>query len=128
MTKDFITSYYYSLESEGFEEFSKVLVDAISNPLFAKNTISKELNNVNSEISMRMTFNKNLSYYKMVKEIGYRDSKLFSDGFANIDPSKIDFEKLRERIINFHNKYYSANIMTLAIISDDDLDKIKKTI
>jgi secreted Zn-dependent insulinase-like peptidase len=33
-------------------------VDAIVNPLFDVKNISKEINNVNSEISMRMTYNK----------------------------------------------------------------------
>ena len=41
----------------------------------------------------------------------------FSDGFANIDPTTIDLDKLQKEIIDFHEKYYSANIMTLAVIS-----------
>ena len=35
---------------------------------------------------MRMTFNKKLGIYKMMKKIGNLDSRIFSDGFANIDP------------------------------------------
>ena len=71
-----------------------MLVDAVRQPLFAANTIEKELNNVNSEISMRMTFNRNVSHYKVMKAIGNKDAKLFSDGFDNIDPKGIDFDKL----------------------------------
>ena len=44
---------------------------------------------------MRMTFNKNLGVYKMIKKIGDLNSKIFSDGFANIDPKDIDFHDLR---------------------------------
>ena len=128
VTKAFTTSYYYSLEREGFEEFSDVLVDAVKEPLFDKNTIQKEINNVNSEISMRMTFNKNLAYYKMIKKIGNYGCHLFSDGFANIDPTSVDLEKLQKQIIDFHNKYYSANIMTLAVISDDNMEEIRSII
>lgn len=40
---------------------------------------------------MRMTFNKNLGIYKMMKKIGNLDSRIFSDGFANIDPKSINF-------------------------------------
>lgn len=35
VTKAFTTSYYYSLEGDGLEEFSDVLADALANPLFA---------------------------------------------------------------------------------------------
>ena len=128
VTKAFTTSYYYSLDGKGFEEFSEVLVDAIRKPLFAEGTIAKELNNVNSEISMRMTFNRNFSHYKMMKEIGNRDARMFNDGFANINPKEIDFKSLREKIVDFHAKNYSANIMTLAVISDDNLKDIRKIV
>ena len=128
VTKAFTTSYYYSLEREGFEEFSDVLVDAVKEPLFDREMIRKEINNVNSEISMRMTFNKNLAYYKMVKKIGNYGCHLFSDGFANIDPTTVDLDQLRREIIEFHEKYYSANIMTLAVISDDNMEDIRDII
>lgn len=128
VTKAFTTSYYYTLEREGFEEFAAVLVDAVRLPLFSADMIAKEINNVNSEISMRMTFNKHLGYYKLIKAIGNKEAKIFSDGFANIDPKAIDPEKLRERILEFHDKYYSANIMTLAVISEADSEHIKKVV
>ena len=128
VTKAFTTSYYYSLEAEGFEEFSEVLVDAVRQPLFASDTILKEINNVNSEISMRMTFNKNLGYYKLIKAIGNKECKMFSDGFANIDPETVDIEKLRKRILAFHDKYYSSNIMTLTVISEEHPDELRRII
>ena len=31
--------------------------------------VLKEVNNVNSEISMRLTYNKNLAYYKIIKAV-----------------------------------------------------------
>ena len=128
VTKAFTTSYYYALETEGFEEFSEVLVDAVNQPLFSADMIAKEINNVNSEISMRMTFNKHLGYYKMIKAVGNEKAKIFSDGFANIDLEKVDPEKLRKKILEFHDKYYSANIMTLTVVSETDSEHIKKII
>lgn len=47
------------------------------NPLFKVENIEKEINNVNSEISMRMTFNKSLGVYKLLKKFGNSESKLF---------------------------------------------------
>ena len=47
-----------------------MLADALAKPLFKKELLEKEINNVNSEISMRMTYNKGLAYYKMIKYLG----------------------------------------------------------
>ena len=88
----------------------------------------KEINNVNSEISMRMTYNKNLAYYKILKTIGNPMSRLFQDGFANIDGSAIDVKELRTKLIDFHQQYYSSNLMTMTVISDDDFKDTRKMI
>ena len=128
VTKAFATSYFYKLEAEGLEEFLPVLVDAVKNPLFSMENVLKEVNNVNSEISMRMTYNKNLAYYKIIKAIGNKQSRIFSDGFANIDSKSINIEQLRARIIEFHKKYYSANIMTLAIITERDFSDVRAVV
>ena len=128
VTKSFTTSYYYKIGKGGLSEFSAVLADAVAFPNFDADKIKKELNNVNSEISMRMTFNKNLGYYKMIKKIGNPDARIFRDGFANIDADKQDFNKLHEYIQAFHKKYYSANIMTLAIITDEDLNQVESIV
>ncbi len=125
VTKAFTTSYFYQIAAEGLQEFLPALVDALKEPLFSEENIKKEVNNVNSEISMRMTFNKNLAYYKLIKTIGNKESKLFSDGFSNIDTKSIDYAKLRSQIIEFHEKYYSSNLMTLTIITEKSLAEIQ---
>ena len=128
VTKAFTTSFYFKIDKSGLDDFLPALVDAIQNPTFSEENILKEINNVNSEISMRMTFNKNLAYYKLMKKVGNPDSKLFQDGFANIDASKIDVKALREQLLEFHRRFYSANIMTLAVISDDEFRSTRKMI
>ena len=128
VTKSFSTSYYYKIGPGGLEEFAPVLADAVAFPNFDKEKIKKEINNVNSEISMRMLYNKNLGYYKTIKKIGNPDARVFRDGFAGIDIDKIDVAELHEQIVEFHRKYYSANIMSLVVITDDELDGVEKTI
>ena len=128
VTKSFSTSYYYKVGKGGLPEFAPVLADAVAFPNFDKEKIEKEINNVNSEISMRMTSNKNLGYYKMIKKIGNPEARIFRDGFAGIDTKNMDFEKLHEYISAFHDKYYSANIMTMAIITDEDLGYVERIV
>jgi secreted Zn-dependent insulinase-like peptidase len=127
-TKSFTTSYFYELHDEGTEELIDVLADAVINPNFTPDIVKKELNNINSEISMRMTFNKSLAYYKLIKKIGNKNSRIFSDGFANIDAEKTDFTKLRNDLMEFHHKYYSANLITMTVISSVEKEKLKTMI
>jgi secreted Zn-dependent insulinase-like peptidase len=128
VTKSFTTSYYYKIGPGGLAEFAPVLADAVAFPNFDKDKIKKEINNVNSEISMRMLYNKNLAYYKTIKKMGNPDARIFRDGFAGIETDKIDVEELHKKIKDFHKKYYSANIMTLAIITDEDLNDVEKIV
>lgn len=57
------------------------------NPSFEIESIEKEINNVNSEIVMRMTHNRELTYYKLLKEFLNPLSKVGNDGFDLINKS-----------------------------------------
>lgn len=128
VTKAFSTSFFYKLKKEGLAEFLPAFADAIINPTFTKENIEKEINNVNSEISMRMTYNKHMATYKLLKKIGNPNSKLFQDGFANIDSENVNIEDLQRKLHEFHRKYYSANIMTLVVIAETDLRALKSKV
>ncbi len=39
---------------------------------------------------MRMTFNEELNYYKLLKEVGNKKCNIFNDGFSNIDEAQYD--------------------------------------
>lgn len=77
---------------------------------------------------MRMTDNKNLGYYKLLKKIGNPNSKMFQDGFANINTDEVNTADLKRRLHEFHEKYYSANLMSLVVIGDVDLKVLKSMI
>ena len=55
-------------------------------------------------------------------------SRKSTDGFANIDADKWNLEELRQQILDFHATYYSANIMTLTIMSERPLHEIRDII
>lgn len=68
-----------------------------------------------------MTYNKNLTFYKFVKEIANPKSKLFLDGFEQIDPKLWNIEELKKMLIKFHQKYYIPAKMTVNVITGLDL-------
>jgi secreted Zn-dependent insulinase-like peptidase len=59
-----------------------VIIDSISNPKLRKSDMKKELNNVNSEISMRK-FDKSLSVYLLFKGICPNGNLLFNDSLGD---------------------------------------------
>lgn len=67
---DYNTSYFFDIETKGLYPVMERVADALTNATFSIESIEKEINNVNSEISMRMTYNKSLDYYKLIKMLG----------------------------------------------------------
>lgn len=88
VTMSYNTSYFFELETSGFFQLIDRVADALINASFKIESIEKEINNVDSEVSMRMTNNKALDYYKLAKLLGNNDSVMFKDGFGKIDITK----------------------------------------
>jgi len=52
VTKDYKTSYFFELDSDGASDLILKVIDALFNPTLTYNQVKSEVNNVNSEISM----------------------------------------------------------------------------
>ena len=77
---------------------------------------------VNSEFEMRLN-NDALRLYQLMKHNLKSDHpyKMFFCG--NLDHLKSD--NIREEVMDFWNKYYSANLMNLVVYSDESLDTLE---
>lgn len=95
VTMSYNTSYFFEFNDQGLNEIIEILADALTNASFKIKSIENEINNVNSEISMRMTHNNALDYYKLLKLIGNDKSSMFNDGFGQITIEKSE-ESLKE--------------------------------
>lgn len=120
VTGDFITTYYFEMRLKEYDDFIVMLADALINPLFNMDDIKRELYLMNSEVSNRMLDEKNFFMYDFLKEIGNKDSTIFFDGLNHQDVEALDLEKVRENVLAFFAKHYSANNMQLVIISDQN--------
>lgn len=126
-TNDYSTSYYFEIDDKGVGVLFTVLGDAVGNAIFSKETVKEEVMNINSEVQDKMISNRSMNYYKFVKSIGDRKSKMFFDGWKLFDP-EISYVMLTEELEAFHKQYYSSNIMTLVVISNEDPEKLKNMI
>lgn len=58
--------------------------DSLATPLF-NHYCQNEINNVNSEISMRISYNIEVFYYKLLSQLVEFDGGMFKDGLKHFD-------------------------------------------
>ena len=112
----FNTNYMFQIDNKNFKDFIPLLFDSIVNPLFNKENIVNEMNNVNSEVDMKITYNKDATMYKFLREFGNLESVLYRDAGGRFQVDKIDVDVLRQDLVDFHQKYYSANLIKICIV------------
>jgi len=88
-------------------------------PLFTASATDRELNAVDSENAKNLQ-NDSWRLYQLTKSLSKKDHPFNSFGTGNLQTLKINPGKLkidtREALLAFHKKYYSANIMKLAVL------------
>ena len=123
-TDTFETVYYFTCMNSGLEIaldcFSHFFID----PLFDKDSVSREINAINSEHQKNIN-----SEYWRFKQIIFNLSKKdaginkFATGSFNTFSSNV-----REVMIKFYNNYYTSNNLTITIISNEKINKLEKYI
>ena len=117
-----MTGYYFHVNSdhlaEGLDRFAQFFVA----PLFTPEYVKREMEAVHSEYSKNLP-----SDHWRIQQI----EKSFYE--PNHPAGKFSIGTLdslqgttREELLQFYNQYYSANLMTLAVLGKQDLDTLEK--
>ncbi|MBC8311356.1 MAG: insulinase family protein [Candidatus Marinimicrobia bacterium] len=121
-TEEDHTNYHYEVYHDAFEGALDRFSQFFISPLFSAKYTEREMNAVNSE------YQKNLEqdYWRMrqVKRNLYNPehpANHFEIGTLET-LSKVD----RRVLLDFHKKYYSANMMSLSIMSNLELDELER--
>ena len=120
------TNYFFNVQSQALEQaldrFSRFFID----PLFTEKYVDREREVVHSEYQARL------------KEDGRR---IWDAGKVLINPSHPaagfsvgsrhtlrdrESSSARDRLIEFYNTHYSANLMTLAVLGQESLDQLEQ--
>jgi len=120
-----ITNYYFSIQSDYFEHILDVFSHFFIDPLFSESGTDREVNAVNSEHSKNIT-NDSWRFDSVLTDIADKDTQYSKFGTGNLDT--LSKPGLQEALLNFHNTYYSANIMKLVILGPQSLDKLEEYI
>lgn len=132
------TNFFFTINTDAFDKTLDMLSQFFKEPLISVNSLEKEINAVNSEHIQNLT-NDDRRYYQVLKEIANDDSEIRKYGCGTIESlskkfinkdGKVDYELMREELLNFHKKYYvSENIVVVTMSNlplNEQISTIKK--
>ena len=126
------TVYHFTLQAEAdakLVEGLKRFGSFFTSPLFTESATGRELNAIESENAKNLQSD-NFRVYQIEKSRQNSDhphSKFFTGNKKTLlEESKRAGLNLREELIKFYSKYYSANQMTLAVMGPQTLDSLKE--
>ena len=120
------TNYYFSVDTDGFEGTLDRFAQFFIAPLFDEKYVEREKNAVHAEYSTRINADgiRNVEVFENVINPRHPAAK-FNAGNRNTLADKPN-ETAREVLIEFYERYYSADRMTLAMVSDKPLDELEE--
>lgn len=125
------TNYYFDVASDGLEGALDRFAQFFICPLFLKNTTEKELQAVDSEHGKNLQSD-SWREFQLSKFLASKDHPFSKFGSGNLKTLKtIPEEKgldIRKLLLEFHEKYYSANIMKLVVLGKESIEDLEKMV
>jgi insulysin len=125
------TCYFFTLQAEADENLNEGLKrfgSFFTSPLFSEGATGRELNAIESENSKNLQSD-GFRIYQINKERQNKDhphSKFFTGNKKTLlDDTKKKGINLRQSLIDFYQKYYSADQMTLAVVGPQSIETLK---
>lgn len=123
------TNYHFEVATTHFKEALDIFAQFFISPLFEASSTDRELMAVDSENQKNLQ--SDAWRIDQLEKSTCRDDHAFSKfGTGNLNTLKVEPEKLglsvREELLKFHSKYYSANLMTLCLLGKESLDELQQ--
>jgi insulysin len=122
------TNYFFDVLQPHLGEVLQIFSAFFVNPLFTQNMTSRELKAVNSENAKNL-LNDMWRSFQLQKSTADPDHPFSKFGTGNqVTLEKIPKEKnidVRDVLLKFHEKWYSASIMKLCVLGRETLDELE---
>ncbi|RXG67447.1 Insulin-degrading enzyme [Armadillidium vulgare] len=123
------TNYYFDVAPEDFKGAIDRFAQFFITPLFTESAVDREVNAVNSEHEKNLQ-NDYWRLSQVEKSTSNPDHDYSKFGTGNKDTLDIIPKQngisVRNCLLDFHKKYYSANIMALAILGKENLNELEE--
>lgn len=120
-----ITNYMFKINNNAFDEALDRFADFFKAPKLYPEYTKKEKNAVNAEWSMRREMDYFGEFKLARKMMGNHPANRFLIGNLETLGDK-EGSSLHQETVNFYNKYYSSNIMKVALVSNLPLDQMEQ--
>ena len=119
------TNYFFSVNTDGFEGTLDRFAQFFIAPLFDEKYVEREKNAVHAEYSTRINAD-NIRIIEAFENVinPLHPAAKFNAGNLDTLADKPD-QTARDVLIDFYERYYSADRMTLALVSDKPLDELE---
>jgi len=118
------TNYFFDVNVSHFPTALDIFSQFFIAPLFNKDAIKREINAIDSEHSKNIISN-DWRIKRIMETVSRKEHPFHKFSTGNKNTMKSD---IREKMINFYNKYYSANLMKLVIMWNKSLDDCEKMV
>lgn len=119
------TNYFFDIQSDFLEEALDRFSQQFTSPLFNVEYVEREVNAVHSEYTSKLK-DDGRRFFSAIKTTLSKDHPYNKFSVGNLETLKDLPEKsLRDALLDFYNKHYSANKMRLVVLGKEPLDKLK---
>ena len=119
------TTYLFSINSKKFDPALDRLSSALMNPLFDGSMVEKEINAVNSEWLKNRQTDAFIQQRALARTGNPAHPKL-KLGVGNKETLGSNEERLLSSLKEFHDKFYSANLMKLILVGNQSSKELEK--
>lgn len=113
------TTFYFQVLNNYFDEAIDIFSSFFIHPLLSKNAIDREIKAVNSEHKKNLTFD-TARVSSILKEFVDNKHPFYNFGCGTTET--LSKPNIRDALFDLYNKYYSANLMKLVILSNNTIE------
>ncbi|MFL2530381.1 MAG: insulinase family protein [Porticoccaceae bacterium] len=122
------TNYFFDVNADSLTQALDRFAPFFTDPLFDANYVDRERNAVESEYQLKYK-NDGRRQWDVLREIANPQHPLSKFNVGSLDTlSDNKQSSVREELIEFYDKYYSANLMTLVVLGKQPLDQLDKIV
>ena len=122
------TVYFFDVQNDFFQTALDMFASFFTCPLFAESSTQRELSAVDNENTKNLQSD-SWRQFQLMKHMSRPDHPFSNFSTGNLKTLKIIPESLganiRELCMDFHKKYYSANVMKVVVYSKESLDTMQ---
>ena len=118
------TNFFFTINADAFEESLSRFSQFFIAPLFNRELVDRERQAIESEYSLKLKDDVR-RVYQVHKETVNPKHPFSKFSVGNLETLAGDQDAVREELLAFYRAHYSANLMTLCLVSPDPLDTLE---